>query len=39
MSLTRRDFLATSASTLALGLAQARLFAQPAAPAAPLATS
>ena len=39
MSLTRRNFLATSASTLALGLAQARLFAQPAAPAAPPVTS
>jgi len=31
MSLTRRDFLATSASTLALGLAQPRLSAQPGA--------
>ncbi len=35
MSLTRRDFLATSASTLAMGLSQRRLFAQPAAPATP----
>ena len=39
MSVTRRDFFATSASTLALGLAQTRLFAQPAAPAAPPVTS
>ncbi len=31
MSVTRRGFLATSASTLALGLGQGRLFAQPAA--------
>lgn len=36
MSVTRRDFLATSASTLALGLAPGRLLAQPAAPAPPV---
>jgi cyclase len=39
MSVTRRDFLSTSASTLALGLGPVRLFAQPAAPAAPPVTS
>jgi len=39
MRFTRRDFLATSASTLALGLAPARPFAQPATPAAPPVTS
>lgn len=36
MSVTRRDFLATSASTLAMGLSQRRLFAQPAAQAPPV---
>jgi len=39
MPVTRRDFLTTSASTLALGLGPARLFAQPAAAAAPPVTS
>lgn len=39
MSVTRRDFLATSASTLALGFSPARPWAQPAAPAAPPVTS
>lgn len=36
MSLNRRDFLATSASTLAMSLSHGRLFAQPAAPAPPV---
>ena len=38
MSFTRRAFLATSASTLAIGLGRARLFAQPAAAQPPLET-
>jgi glyoxylase-like metal-dependent hydrolase (beta-lactamase superfamily II) len=39
MPVTRRAFLSTTASTLALGLWPARAFAQPAAPAAPPVTS
>ena len=39
MPVTRRMFLSTSASALALGLGPARAFAQPAAAAAPPATS
>ena len=39
MPVTRRDFLATSASTLAFGVSPARPWAQPAAPAAPPVTS
>lgn len=39
MHYTRRAFLTTSASTLALGLGPARLVAQPAAPPAPPVTS
>lgn len=36
MSVTRRDFLATSASTLAMGLSRGRLFTQPAAQPPPV---
>lgn len=39
MPVTRRTFLSTTASTLALGLGPARVFAQPAAAAAPPVTS
>jgi cyclase len=39
MPVTRRDFLATSTSALAIGVGVPRLFAQPAAPAAPPVTS
>jgi glyoxylase-like metal-dependent hydrolase (beta-lactamase superfamily II) len=39
MTFSRRAFLASSASTLALGLAPARLFGQPAAAPAPPVTS